>query len=112
MSYDVDIELPECPTCGQERGDHWHGLTFNVRPLLVLALGPENGLRSLDGKRCGDVVECVSGGVAAISDPARFAEFEALNPPNGWGDRAGTEKFLRWLLAACERMPDATVRVW
>ena len=42
------------------------------------------------------------------ADPATY---EKLNPSNGWGDYDGLLRFVRGYLAACERYPDATVRV-
>jgi len=38
-------------------------------------------------------------------------EFQALNPPNGWGSYDGLVAFVREYLAACEANPDATIRV-
>jgi hypothetical protein len=43
-----------------------------------------------------------------VSDPEKF---EALNPPNGWGDYKGLVDFVTEYLASCEENPDATVKV-
>lgn len=37
--------------------------------------------------------------------------FKKFNPPNGWGDYEGLCGFVADYLAACERWPEATVRV-
>lgn len=41
-------------------------------------------------------------------DPERFKK---LNPENGWGDYDGLVDFVTEYLAACEKNPDAEVRV-
>ena len=44
-----------------------------------------------------------------LSDPERFNK---LNPSNGWGDYDGLVAFVTDYLMACERYPQAKVRVW
>lgn len=43
------------------------------------------------------------------AEPSRL---HAFNPPNGWGDYELLLRFTANYLAACERWPEAEVRVW
>lgn len=42
------------------------------------------------------------------SDPDKFKE---LNPENGWGDYDGLVRFITEYIEACERYPDADIKV-
>lgn len=56
-----------------------------------------------------DLIDPLRDGLAILhSDHARLQEF---NPENGWGDYDGLVRFTVGYLAACERWPDAEVRV-
>jgi hypothetical protein len=57
----------------------------------------------------GQLVAPLRIGLMALEhDPAKF---EAFNPSNGWGSYDGLKQFVAEYLAACERYPDAAVRV-
>ena len=59
--------------------------------------------------RAAQLIDPLRAGLAAMrSDPARF---EALNPPNMWGDYHGLVRVASEYLAACEEHPMAIVRV-
>lgn len=49
-----------------------------------------------------------TGLAALLAEPEKF---EALNPPNGWGDYDGLVEFVSGYLAACAEYPDAAVSV-
>jgi hypothetical protein len=56
------------------------------------------------------LIEPLRAGLALlIAEPERFAKH---NPSNGWGSYDGLVAFVREYLAACEKNPDAQVRVW
>jgi hypothetical protein len=44
-----------------------------------------------------------------IYDPVKYKKF---NPPNGWGSYEVLVEFVREYLAACQKWPNANVRVW
>jgi len=39
-------------------------------------------------------------------------EYKKFNPENGWGNYEGLVKFVEDYITACEKYPDADVRVW
>lgn len=56
-----------------------------------------------------DLIEPLTRGLTLLkSDPERF---KRLNPENGWGSYAGFVPWVERYLHACERWPDAEVRV-
>ena len=56
------------------------------------------------------LVEPLRDGLGELNaDPERF---KAFNPENGWGNYEGLCAFTAEYLAACERWPEAEVRVW
>ncbi len=56
-----------------------------------------------------ELIEPLREGLALLeSDPERFKKF---NPANGWGDYEGFCVFVEEYLAACEKHPDAKIRV-
>lgn len=56
-----------------------------------------------------DLIEALRLGLATLKADA--ARFELLNPSNGWGNYDSLLSFVEAYLAACERYPDADVRV-
>ena len=57
-----------------------------------------------------DLIEPLRDGLAILqTDHDRLQEF---NPSNGWGSYELLVRFTAGYLAACERWPDAEVRVW
>ena len=105
MSYDVWLTIdtggPE-PATVCDIGN----MTSNVAPMWRLA-GAD--LAEFDGKKAGD---CLAALHHAIADMTVFPEkYEALNPPNGWGDAAGCLRYLSDVMLAFEKHPLATVVV-
>ena len=111
MSYSISVE-PSPRTKGP--AFEWDGLTWNLRDMMIEALGPE-GIRGLDGKKAKDVIPALKRALADMRDrPDHYRKFDS---PNGWGKFDGDipevsipylfEKFLQ----ACRRMPNGIVRV-
>lgn len=50
-------------------------------------------------------------GIAHMAKPEQREAYEALNPPNGWGNHAGALEFLRSIATICRLHPDCTVRI-
>jgi hypothetical protein len=108
MSYDIDLEIDTggaAPATVCEVGN----MTSNLSPMWRRALG--QSLSHLDGVNCGEAVKILEPAVAHISDPANAAEYEAMNPSNGWGNHDGATQYLRDLLKACLEHPKATIRI-
>lgn len=60
--------------------------------------------------KAGELVEPLKQGLAELrSKPEHYKQF---NPSNGWGNYELLVEFTVQYLEACERYPDATVRVW
>jgi len=114
MSYDISIESPPCEKCGHTDSFEWDGLTYNLSPMMIEAIGP-GGIRGLDGKKTNDVAPVLER--ALVDMRARPDHYRTFNSPNGWGtfDSDGEEVSIPVLiekfLEACKRMPDGIVRV-
>jgi hypothetical protein len=105
MSYDIWLTIdtggPE-PATVADVGN----MTSNVAPMWRLA-GAD--LADFDGKTAGDCLDALR---TAVGDMAAHpAKYEALNPPNGWGDQTGCLRYLMDVLATFELHPLATVVV-
>lgn len=101
-----------CNHCGRGCEDeelYSDNYTHNVVPMWKLA-GVYNSLYRSDGKRAEDILPQLEAGLVAWTNDPKV--YEALNPPNGWGDATGARKFLEGLISACHRHPKAFVRVW
>lgn len=135
MSYDIYLHADPkvCSACGRsdDYGPDLPDPTYNLTPIFDLALtneplpNPEvgeagvvllrqatdrpRGLRVLSGRKAGETFKQLSAAVCAVSDPARTAEFRALEPDNGWGDLKGAREVLTRLRDAAEQYPH---RVW
>ncbi len=65
--------------------------------------------RNLPPVHARDLIQPLRDGLAKMQgDPERF---KAFNPENGWGSYAGFVPWVADYLAACERWPNAVVRV-
>lgn len=81
-------------------------MTSNVAPMWREA---GCNLRDFDRKAARELVGPLGDALAVMArEPARF---EAMNPPNGWGDFATCAKFLLELWLAAVRYPYAELRV-
>ena len=105
MSYDISLT---CDCCGSELVDR--NYTYNVSPMLSAAadsIGFDTKKMSvfgwLDGKSGPDGGQALLGLFAELTrDPDRY---EALNPPNGWGNYGGLCNMLRELYMAVPECP-------
>jgi hypothetical protein len=110
VSYDVWLQIdtggPRMAEVGQSIN-----YTSNVRPMWDKALegAAIPGVAEMHGRLASDCIDPLEGAIRRMRlDPW---DFEAMNPPNGWGDAAGAREFLEVLLAMCEAHPRATVVV-
>ncbi len=111
MSLDVHLTPNACPHCG--RGDEGYGsnITHNLNDMAdaasiygVVWYPEEHGITLAE-----QLIEPLRKAIADMK--ARPAYFRRFNATNGWGTY---ENFVTWLeryLAACEKMPKATVSV-
>jgi hypothetical protein len=110
MSYDIYLEIDTGNGHKAEVGGDLN-YTSNVSPMWRKAFtGTDfSFLGDIDGRRAGDCVTALRHAVAAMGgDPAAY---EAMNPPNGWGDADGAREFLRKIADLCEQHPNCEVRV-
>ena len=93
MSYDISIE-------GAEDVDI--NYTYNVGPMVYEACGdgPNQWSGSLCSELKGKITYCI------IQMILEREKYEAMNPPNGWGDRLGCIEFLIRVRDACDKYPD------
>lgn len=110
MSYDVSLYI-DVDTGGPEPHRYYPAdignYTSNVSGMWTKALGYR--LADLNERTAGD---CTADLQRAVSNmETNRAEYEAMNPPNGWGDYAGALEYLRELYYACLASPKARIRI-
>lgn len=109
MSYDIwlviDTGAPE---------DDWPEVveignyTSNVFPMWVKALGGVS-LSEFHNAPCSEAAGPLAEAVKRMeADPAAY---QAMNPPNGWGDYEGALTYLRRLAEACAKHPKCWIRI-
>lgn len=130
MSFDVYVERPDSVRSPTDHG--WQAnYTSNMGAFFAWALqGVESaepatrsdsrdaifgsrhkdGLGALDGVSAEVAAAGLRESLARI-EKASDAELERYDAPNGWGTHGRATKFLRSILNACERDPEAVVRV-
>lgn len=107
MSMDWSLEIDACPTCGATPEGPLLNCTRNLNDMQVLA-GVYDALRA-NGTRAGDHLRVLENGVEHCM--ANFADYEALNPENGWGSAAGFLEFLAAVVGVTRKYPDAKIYV-
>jgi hypothetical protein len=109
MGYDIWMAVDtggEQPATVEDVG----GCTYNVSGMFTRALGFH--LSDLRGRTGRDCIADLERAVSHMRHPDNRAEYQAMNPSNGWGDHDGAAAFLERLLAACRRHPLAVVTMW
>lgn len=106
MSYDINLVID---TGGEYLASVMYvgNYTYNVAPMLAKALGFP--FRDLHGRAASDCIAPLADAIARFERD--FAEYEKLNPANGWGDAAGALDYLRALLKGCREHPKTAVRI-
>ena len=107
MSYDVSLRID---TGGRHLVDvvDCGNMTYNVGAMYVKALGGK-GLRDLDGVEAWKVVTKLE---AAVKHMEEFpAEYEKLNPSNGWGDYKSALEYLEGIYKRCKENPKCVISV-
>lgn len=91
-----------------ELSDTTFNLTYNLTPMLRRAgMPPWQDFIGTRAELAGVIWRSVH--TALLADPEVF---QALNPPNGWGDYDGAVEVIGALADACERFPNAVVGGW
>jgi hypothetical protein len=136
VSYTIWLDGPAaapCPTCGRSsevENPRCPDPTYNLTPIFDLALtgapypNPDvtegqavilgaptdrpRGLRILHGRKAGETRADLARAINRICDPAREAEFKALEPANRWGTFDGAVATLRMLLRLADANPEHT----
>ena len=133
MSYDVYFKGAKCEKCGHdpERDMNLPGPTYNLTPIFDRALTNEDlpdpnlsefavvilknktqrprGLRLLSGRTGADTLKQLENALVQLEDPAREAEFRALEPPNKWGTLESAIECVRKYRDAAREYPE---NVW
>ena len=106
MSHDLYLEIDtgsDCLTTVVDIGNY----TSNVSGMWAKALGER--LSEFDGRNAGDSVPQLDQAIADMQ--ANRADYEAMNPDNGWGRYGGALEYLRTLRDGCARHPKTVIRV-
>jgi hypothetical protein len=103
MSWGVDLEEPD-----GEVVEVFDGHTYNLSPMWRLAGVFEGSSSELDGMLAAEVAVLARLGLHRVDRDE--AAFEALNPPNHWGDFEGFVRILTLTAETCEEHPTAIVR--
>jgi hypothetical protein len=120
MSLDVYLECAgshkvECPHCRStyDSSDELYeaNITHNLNTMADQA-GIYKALwrpEELGFTKAGELVPLLREGLDKLQVAPDF--YRKFNPENGWGDYDGLVRFVTNYLAACERYPDATIRI-
>ncbi|WP_329114521.1 hypothetical protein [Streptomyces sp. NBC_01353] len=110
MSYDISLHL-QIDTGGPELVDYCAddigNYTANVSGMWQEALGRR--LADYHGMTAADAQADLVRAVRDMTTDA--AKYEAMNPPNGWGDYEGALDYLTRLRNACLAHPKARIRI-
>lgn len=105
MSHDVTLSITDA--LGDEHWMHDRNYTSNAAGMWADALGYP--LADMHGRRAGDCVTDLRNAVTRMDDDR--SRYEAMNPPNGWGNAQGARDYLADLLDSCRRWPDGKIEV-
>lgn len=113
MSYDVGL-VADLGAGLVSVGDLDANYTYNCSGMLVEATKvgwPPEGLslNDLHGWEAYDVAHVLHHALEVMQSDR--SKYEAMNPENGWGDLEGWMKFLRTIIEACEKVPEAKFSV-
>lgn len=127
MSFDVSLRSPSCDHC-RRGGEEVYSfnLTHNVNDIVDACLrtdanGPvakeashyaERSWGRLVGWTAADALPFLLRALAEVRNADRKAEFKAMEPSNGWGDRGSVERVLVEFVAMCRQYPEATIHAW
>jgi hypothetical protein len=110
VSYDIALYL-QVDTGGPEPVDYCAAdignYTANVSGMWADALG--HRLADLKGRTAGDCIDTLRRAVADMEN--RPEHYQAMNPPNGWGNYDGALAYLRQLHDACCAHPKAEIHI-
>lgn len=105
MSFNVYLEIDtggDEPATIANLGD----CTGNLAAVFTTALDGTD-IYDLHGHTAGEAAPRLRAAVTRmLADPAKF---EAMNPPNGWGDADGACRFLANAAAMCARHPKTVI---
>lgn len=90
---------------------YWVNITYNLNRMAKEAGIYRHLWRpdELNITQAADLIVPLRVGLKTLEDdPSRFEKF---NPENGWGDYDGLVRFVREYLEACEKYPQAEIRV-
>lgn len=105
MGWDVELRIPTgaggyaCVEVGS--------YTFNAAPMFTYAL--KCPLRDLDGKSAALASSILSEAVRRMQESP--AEYEAIQPEDGWGNYSSALTFLETMLRTCRAHPNMVVSV-
>jgi len=109
VSYDIWLEID---TGNGSKTEVWDSnYTRNVSPMWRKELAGTSFefLGAMDGHLASDCAPALRHAVKAmLDDPLTY---EAMNPPNKWGDAVGAREFLESFATACEQHPATRVRI-
>ena len=111
MSLDIILQNDVCQCCQRDGEVHWQNITHNLVPMAreaeiyeVLWHPERNGITYAR-----QLITPLAGAIRLMeADPALFRAYDA---PNGWGTLGAFLPWLKELLDACKRMPNARVEV-
>lgn len=108
MSYDFHMEIDTGGHEPTELPNLDENYTYNVSPMFREAFGGD-GINQLDSTTGAECAELLRHAILKMSSDR--ARYEAMNPPNGWGNYEGALDLLVRLLRWCVKHPKATMRI-
>jgi hypothetical protein len=114
MSLDIYLTPTACKVCGLAPEGYSANITHNLGKMaevagIYVALWHPADFQPIPIRLARDLIVPLELGIKAMeSDPGKF---QAHNSTNGWGTYKDFLPWLKKLLAACYRLPDAEVSV-
>jgi hypothetical protein len=111
MSHDAWMEIDTDALLPVEMIDIGN-YTRNVSPMwrkaMTAAAGNQMSIQDTDGMTGAEALPLLA--AALVHMLRNQAEYEEMNPENGWGDYEGATEFMRDCVWACAAHPNAVIR--
>jgi|SRR6185312_6180222 len=104
MSLDLYMEVPPCPTCGQEPEQVYFNCTYNLAPMWYKIYPDDENFVPIEGLTGRQAEAKIMDALILLEDYKEV--FEKLNPINRWGSYDQFVAFLTQVHQACVKYPE------
>ena len=110
MSLDLYLEDNACPTCLLGDRVAEFNYTYNVSKMWYHVFPASPGMVSIEEMTGRDSLPVLRKFLSAMNED--METFRSMNPSNGWGSADGFREWIRDLIKAAEKYPDAVWSSW